>query len=52
MATKKMSSEGSDVLATLEIGMSESYSQTISDADIKIFSGVSGDKNPVHMSDE
>ena len=41
-----------DVLSNLKVGMSESYSQTITDADIKSFSGVSGDKNPVHMSDE
>lgn len=37
---------------TLFIGQSESYTQTISDADIKAFSSISGDKNPVHMSDE
>jgi 3-hydroxybutyryl-CoA dehydratase len=36
----------------IEIGMSESYSQTITDADIKAYAGVSGDYNPVHMSDE
>ena len=36
----------------IEIGMEVSYSQTIMDADIKAFSGISGDKNPVHMSDE
>ncbi len=36
----------------IEIGMEVSYSQTITDADIKTFSGISGDKNPVHMSDE
>ncbi len=36
----------------IRIGMSESYSQTITDADIKLFSGISGDKNPIHMSDE
>jgi 3-hydroxybutyryl-CoA dehydratase len=36
----------------IEIGMSASYSQTITDADIKSFAGISGDKNPVHMSDE
>jgi len=44
--------DGVDGLAALKVGMSESYSQTITDADIKAFSGVSGDKNPVHMSDE
>ena len=36
----------------IKIGMSESYSQTITDADIKSFAGISGDHNPVHMSDE
>lgn len=36
----------------IKIGMSESYSQTITDADVKSFAGISGDHNPVHMSDE
>lgn len=36
----------------IKIGMSESYSQTITDTDIKVFAGISGDHNPVHMSDE
>lgn len=36
----------------LEVGMTECYEQTISDADIKAFAGLSGDNNPVHMSDE
>ena len=36
----------------IKIGMSESYSQTITDADIKYFAGISGDHNPIHMSDE
>jgi 3-hydroxybutyryl-CoA dehydratase len=35
----------------IKIGMSESYSQTITDSDVKTFSGISGDKNPVHMDD-
>ena len=39
-------------LEDITIGMSESYTQTITDADIKSFAGISGDKNPVHMSDE
>jgi 3-hydroxybutyryl-CoA dehydratase len=34
------------------VGMSESYEQTITDADIKNFAGISGDRNPAHMSDE
>ena len=39
-------------ISNIEIGMTETYSQTISDADIKMYAGVSGDINPVHMSDE
>ena len=39
-------------LEEIEIGMEVSYTQTITDADIKAFSGISGDKNPVHMDDE
>lgn len=39
-------------LEEVKIGMEVSYSQTISDSDIKSFSGISGDKNPVHMDDD
>jgi 3-hydroxybutyryl-CoA dehydratase len=38
-------------LEEIKVGMSASYSQTITDADIKDFSGISGDKNPVHMDE-
>ncbi len=33
------------------IGMSESYSQTITDYDVKAFAGLSGDHNPVHVDE-
>ena len=33
------------------IGMSASYSQTITDYDVKTFAGVSGDHNPVHVDE-
>lgn len=36
----------------IEIGMKASYSQTITDADVKSFSGISGDKNPIHMDED
>ena len=36
----------------IQVGMMRSYSQTITDADVKAFAGLSGDNNPVHMSDE
>ena len=42
---------GSVPLAEIEVGMSVSYSQTITDADIKAFAGLSGDHNPVHVSE-
>lgn len=32
-------------------GMFATYSQTITDADIKTFAGLSGDHNPVHVSE-
>ncbi|RCU43284.1 acyl dehydratase [Corallincola holothuriorum] len=35
----------------IEIGMSTSYSQTITDVDVKNFAGLSGDHNPVHVDD-
>jgi 3-hydroxybutyryl-CoA dehydratase len=36
----------------IKIGMLVSYSQTITDADVKAYAKISGDFNPVHMSDE
>jgi acyl dehydratase len=39
-------------LEEIKIGMEVSYSQTITDADIKTFAGLSGDHNPIHVSNE
>lgn len=36
----------------IQIGMSVSYSQTITDVDVKQFSGISGDRNPIHLDEE
>jgi len=36
----------------IQIGMEASYSQTITDADVKSFAGISGDRNPVHLDEE
>lgn len=49
-----MSSLVSKVLAfeDIQVGMQAQYSQTVTDADIKIFAGVTGDHNPVHIDDE
>jgi len=35
----------------ISIGMSASYSQTLTDADVKQFAAVSGDHNPVHLDE-
>ena len=35
-----------------KIGMKESLSKKITESDIIIFSKISGDKNPIHLSDE
>lgn len=32
--------------------MKASYSQTVTDADIKLFAGISGDRNPAHIDEE
>ena len=39
-------------LEDLAVGMSASFSKTLTDADIVMFSGVSGDTNPVHLDEE
>ncbi|MBF0102029.1 MAG: OB-fold domain-containing protein [Desulfobacterales bacterium] len=36
----------------LEIGMSASFSKTISESDVYQFAGISGDFNPLHMNEE
>ena len=32
--------------------MSQTYLQTVTDVDIKMYAGISGEINPVHMNDE
>ncbi len=36
----------------LEVGMHDVYAKTITDADIVVFAGISGDTNPVHLNHE
>ena len=38
--------------AELSVGMSAVYSRTITDTDLRNFSGVSGDTNPMHLNRE
>ncbi|MBA6291518.1 MaoC family dehydratase [Colwellia sp. MB3u-70] len=42
---------GSIPIEYIHIGMSISYSQTITDSDIKGFAGLTGDYNPVHVDE-
>lgn len=39
-------------LEDLSVGMSASYSKTVTEADVTLFAGVSGDDNPVHVNEE
>ena len=39
-------------LKKIQIGMSVSYSQTITDSDVKAFAEISGDKNPIHLDEK
>ena len=38
-------------LEDLELGMESVYAKTVTDSDITVFAGVSGDTNPVHLDD-
>lgn len=38
-------------LEDLTVGMSKAYSKTVTEADITLFAGVSGDTNPVHLDE-
>jgi len=44
-----MTDHGGMYIEDLEEGQSASFSKTITDADIVMFAGVSGDTNPVHL---
>lgn len=39
-------------LEDLEIGMTASYAKTITEADVVLFAGITGDDNPVHINAE
>tara|TARA_R110001583_G_C5519993_1_gene397499 strand:- start:142 stop:573 length:432 start_codon:yes stop_codon:yes gene_type:complete len=39
-------------LEDLSVGQSASYAKTITDADVVLFAGVTGDDNPVHINAE
>jgi 3-hydroxybutyryl-CoA dehydratase len=47
-----MSSAGGYFIEDLKVGQQERFAKTVTDADITLYSGVSGDTNPVHLDEE
>jgi 3-hydroxybutyryl-CoA dehydratase len=47
-----MNAENGHDIEDLRVGMSASYAKTITEADIVLFAGVSGDNNAVHTNEE
>lgn len=47
-----MNIKNSFAIEDIQIGMTASYTQTITDADVKAFADISGDHNPVHLSEQ
>ena len=39
-------------IGDLSVGMTAIYAKTITDADIVLFAGISGDTNPIHLNEE
>lgn len=39
-------------LEELKVGMTASYAKTVTEADVILFAGISGDNNPVHVNEE
>jgi 3-hydroxybutyryl-CoA dehydratase len=36
----------------LQVGMSDSFAKTVTEADVILFAGITGDNNPVHINEE
>ena len=47
-----MNNMGGYDIEDLSVGMSASFAKTVTEADIVLFAGVSGDTNPVHLDAE
>ena len=41
-----------DFFEELKVGMTETFSRTVTDTDMRNFTGVSGDTNPMHLNEE
>ena len=49
-ARRLRSPESGYVLEELSVGMSATYARTVTETDLVLFAGVSGDSNPIHMN--
>jgi len=47
-----MNEPGDHYLEDMAVGMSATYAKTVTDADVVLFAGISGDVNPVHLDQE
>lgn len=47
-----MASAGGYFIEDLTVGQCETFAKTVTDADIVLYAGISGDTNPVHLDDE
>ncbi len=47
-----MMNEQGYYLEDLRVGMTASYAKTVTEADVVLFAGVSGDTNPVHINED
>ena len=36
----------------LQVGMSDSFAKTVTEADVILFAGITGDSNPIHINEE
>ncbi|MGZ0188024.1 MAG: MaoC family dehydratase [Alphaproteobacteria bacterium] len=47
-----MASAGGYFIEDLTVGQRETFAKTVTDADIVLYAGISGDTNPVHLDEE
>jgi 3-hydroxybutyryl-CoA dehydratase len=47
-----MASAGGYFIEDLTVGRGETFAKTVTDADIVLYAGISGDTNPVHLDEE
>lgn len=51
-SNEKLKPKDSYSISEIHVGMSSSYTRTVTDVDIQKFAEVTGDNNPVHLDDE